>query len=110
MLRQVDVSGCLCVRVVDVHAAAGVLIGNCAADRPFVDVQIDLRGCDGAVTEQLLNKFDVGAFLQQEGGEGVPLRYNKDKRKNPVFSRVSAFVVAYSIPFPTLIANEKSVE
>ena len=55
----------------DVHAAAGVLIGNCAADRPFVDVQIDLRGCDGAVTEQLLNKFDVGAFLQQEGGEGV---------------------------------------
>ena len=40
----------------------------------------------------------------------VPLRYNKDKRKNPVFSRVSAFVVAYSIPFPTLIASEKSVE
>lgn len=44
------------------------------------------------------------------GGEGMPLRYNKDKRKNPVFSRVSAFVVAYSIPFPTLIVNEKSVE
>lgn len=41
---------------------------------------------------------------------GMPLRYNKDKRKNPVFSRVSAFVVAYSIPFPTLIASEKSVE
>lgn len=40
----------------------------------------------------------------------LPLRYNKDKRKNPVFSRVSAFVVAYSIPFPTLIASEKSVE
>lgn len=40
----------------------------------------------------------------------MPLRYNKDKRKNPVFSRVSAFVVAYSIPFPTLIASEKSVE
>ena len=71
MLRQVDVSGCLCVRVVDVHAAAGVFIGNCAADRPFVDVQIDLRRGDGAVAEQLLNKFDVGAFLQQEGGEGV---------------------------------------
>lgn len=42
--------------------------------------------------------------------EDMPLRYNKDKRKNPVFSRVSAFVVAYSIPFPTLIASEKSVE
>ena len=48
--------------------------------------------------------------LQGQGGEGVPLRYNKDKRKNPVFSRVSAFVVAYSIPFPTLLVNEKSVE
>ncbi len=77
-MRQVDVSGCLCVRVVDVHAAAGVLIGNCAADRPFVDVQIDLRGCDGAVAEQLLNKFDVGAFLQQEGGEGVTDHMGRD--------------------------------
>ena len=44
------------------------------------------------------------------GCKQVPLRYNKDKRKNPVFSRVSAFVVAYSIPFPTLIVSEKSVE
>ena len=50
------------------------------------------------------------AQLNQQAGVGVPLRYNKDKRKNPVFSRVSAFVVAYSIPFPTLIVNEKSVE
>jgi len=48
--------------------------------------------------------------FQLVGGTGMPLRYNKDKRKNPVFSRVSAFVVAYSIPFPTLIVNEKSVE
>ena len=45
-----------------------------------------------------------------DAGGVMPLRYNKDKRKNPVFSRVSAFVVAYSIPFPTLIVNEKSVE
>lgn len=48
--------------------------------------------------------------LNEQRNMGVPLRYNKDKRKNPVFSRVSAFVVAYSIPFPTLIVNEKSVE
>ena len=54
--------------------------------------------------------FDIHPILQGQGGKGVPLRYNKDKRKNPVFSRVSAFVVAYSIPFPTLIVNEKSVE
>ena len=50
------------------------------------------------------------AHVNQKGDMAVPLRYNKDKRKNPVFSRVSAFVVAYSIPFPTLIVNEKSVE
>lgn len=55
----------------------------------------------------LLKRYTVG---KQEGGAAMPLRYNKDKRKNPVFSRVSAFVVAYSIPFPTLIVNEKSVE
>ena len=50
------------------------------------------------------------AHVDQQADMTMPLRYNKDKRKNPVFSRVSAFVVAYSIPFPTLIANEKSVE
>ena len=48
--------------------------------------------------------------MLQQPRKGMPLRYNKDKRKNPVFSRVSAFVVAYSIPFPTLIVNEESVE
>ena len=50
------------------------------------------------------------AHVDQQTDVAMPLRYNKDKRKNPVFSRVSAFVVAYSIPFPTLIASEKSVE
>ena len=54
--------------------------------------------------------FHILLTGNQECCRGVPLRYNKDKRKNPVFSRVSAFVVAYSIPFPTLIVNEKSVE
>lgn len=56
------------------------------------------------------NGYRVDAVGKQRAGVRVPLRYNKDKRKNPVFSRVSAFVVAYSIPFPTLIVNEKSVE
>ena len=55
-------------------------------------------------------RFHIHPVLEGQGGKGMPLRYNKDKRKNPVFSRVSAFVVAYSIPFPTLIVNEKSVE
>lgn len=72
-----------------------------------VDVR---RGADVAVTKPLLNLFHGHVVCQQQRGATVPLRYNKDKRKNPVFSRVSAFVVAYSIPFPTLIVNEKSVE
>lgn len=62
------------------------------------------------VAQDTGQRFGVHAAGKGVGGEGVPLRYNKDKRKNPVFSRVSAFVVAYSIPFPTLIVNEKSVE
>ena len=65
----------------------------------------------GAVMPQYTrDRLDVHSVLQRQGGKGMPLRYNKDKRKKPVFSRVSAFVVAYSIPFPTLIVNEKSVE
>ena len=57
-----------------------------------------------------MTRDDVRKTFPEATDEQVPLRYNKDKRKNPVFSRVSAFVVAYSIPFPTLIVNEKSVE
>ena len=62
-------------------------------------------------TTQLVGTSEsAAAFNAKAPSQGVPLRYNKDKRKKPVFSRVSAFVVAYSIPFPTLIVNEKSVE
>lgn len=68
------------------------------------------RGAGVRVAQARGHCHDVDAVGQQDGGVGVPLRYNKDKRKKPVFSRVSAFVVAYSIPFPTLIVNEKSVE
>ena len=72
---------------------------------------VGVQGKPGAVVAQHAgHRFHVHPVLQGQGGESVPLRYNKDKRKNPVFSRVSAFVVAYSIPFPTLIVNEKSVE
>lgn len=72
---------------------------------------VDISGrADVAVSQPFADLFKLKTFGEQQAGAGVPLRYNKDKRKNPVFSRVSAFVVAYSIPFPTLIVNEKSVE
>ena len=74
-------------------------------------VGVGIQGEPGAVvTQHAGHRFHVHPILEGQGSEGMPLRYNKDKRKNPVFSRVSAFVVAYSIPFPTLIVNEKSVE
>ena len=79
----------------------------------LVGVQVAVRvhrGLHFLVSEMLRDQQRGEAHLHQQAGVAVPLRYNKDKRKNPVFSRVSAFVVAYSIPFPTLIASEKSVE
>lgn len=84
----------------------------CRSDLGLViQVGVDVRrGGKVAVAQPLLNVFEGDAVGQQQAGTAVPLRYNKDKRKKPVFSRVSAFVVAYSIPFPTLIVNEKSVE
>ena len=65
---------------------------------------------DITVSQPLLNFLQAHPVGIKQASAAMPLRYNKDKRKNPVFSRVSAFVVAYSIPFPTLIVNEKSVE
>lgn len=62
------------------------------------------------MTETVRDGNGIHVVGEEQRGMAMPLRYNKDKRKNPVFSRVSAFVVAYSIPFPTLIASEKSVE
>lgn len=33
------------------------------------------------------HRLDVHAVLQCQRGEGVPLRYNNDKQKKPLFSR-----------------------
>ena len=62
---------CIGVGTVNVHAPARMIIGDGAADGTFVDVQINLRCGDGAVTEQLLNKLDVGALFEQERGKGM---------------------------------------
>ena len=77
----------------------------------ILDLCINVHSCFAIfMSGKILNRLGINACIEQIRDVGVPLRYNKDKRKNPVFSRVSAFVVAYSIPFPTLIASEKSVE
>ena len=47
--------------------------------------------------------FDVAVFVldsvDQSGCEGVPLRYNNDKRKKPVFKGFSAFVAVFQFLF-----------
>lgn len=78
--------------------------------RFIADMKVYFCGFGVTMSEQRLDVLTFYSLFHQMSGKAVPLRYNKDKRKNPVFSRVSAFVVAYSIPFPTLIVNEKSVE
>ena len=76
--------------------------------RTVIQMGVDIRrGGKIRMPQPVLNLLERYAVGKQERCAAMPLRYNKDKRKNPVFSRVSAFVVAYSIPFPTLIASRK---
>ena len=53
--------------------------------RVGVGVHQDGGGCVAGIT---LHRLEVTARLQQlVGGTGVPLRYNNDKQKKPLFSR-----------------------
>jgi len=49
-----------------------------------VGVQREPRG---VVTQHTADGFHVHAVLERHGREGVPLRYNNDKQKKPLFSR-----------------------
>ena len=54
----------------------------------IIQMAVDVRrGADVAVTKPLLNVFEGDAVGQQQAGTAVPLRYNNDKRKKPLFSR-----------------------
>ena len=48
---------------------------------------IFLCGDNGGMAHQVLDDADWNILFHQSGGEGVPLRYNNDKRKKPLFSR-----------------------
>ena len=39
------------------------------------------------VAQHTADRFHVHAVLEGHSGEGVPLRYNNDKQKKPLFSR-----------------------
>ena len=45
------------------------------------------RKARGVVPEHTADGLDVHSVLQCHGCEGVPLRYNNDKQKKPLFSR-----------------------
>lgn len=45
------------------------------------------RGAAGHMADDGRKGLDVHAVFQGGGGEGVPLRYNNDKQKKPLFSR-----------------------
>ena len=49
-----------------------------------VDVQ---RGTGLGVTQQTCHRADIHALGDEHAGIGVPLRYNYDKQKKPLFSR-----------------------
>ena len=49
-----------------------------------VGVQREARG---VVAQHTADGLDVHAVLECHGREGVPLRYNNDKQKKPLFSR-----------------------
>ena len=64
------------------HCRGGLLLGG------EVQVRIDVGGGgEGAVAQPDLNLLHGDAAAQQQAGTSVPLRYNNDKRKKPLFSR-----------------------
>ena len=51
--------------------------------------------------------FDVHAVLQSQRCEGVPLRYNKDKREKPVFSMGLSVCRSHFNPFSNIETDAK---
>ena len=54
--------------------------------RGHMGVGIQGEAC-GVVAQHGGKGLDIHAVLQGQRGEGVPLRYNNDKQKKPLFSR-----------------------
>lgn len=55
---------------------------------PLGDVVVNLAGdLARGVTQPAGNNLKINAGLGHQGDMGVPLRYNNDKQKKPLFSR-----------------------
>lgn len=56
----------------------GVLGGYDLAFLPIGRMKIDLGGGDGAVTQKVLNVFNINPFFQKKGCEGMPKYMRRD--------------------------------
>ena len=79
----------------------------------FIRIQmgIGLPGCFNLFMSQALRYHqDIKAHLDQQRGVGVPLRYNNDKRKKPLFSRGLSVCRHLFNSFSKLKHGEKNIE
>ena len=76
-----------------------------------IQMSIDI-GCGGeiAVSQPLLNLLHGNAIGEKQAGARVPLRYNNDKRKKPLFSRGLSVCRHLFNSFSKLKCDEKIIE
>ena len=67
-------------------------------------------GGEGAVAQPDLDLLHGDTAAQQQTGTSVPLRYNNDKRKKPLFSRGSRVCRHSFNSFSKLKHGEKNIE
>ena len=67
-------------------------------------------GFDARMTEQPLQDFWHDPAFNRASGIGVPLRYNNDKRKKPLFSRGLSVCRHLFNSFSKLKYDEKIIE
>lgn len=76
-----------------------------------IQMRIDVGGGgEIAVTQPFLNLLHGNAIGQEQAGAGVPLRYNNDKRKKPLFSRGSRVCRHLFNSFSKLKSDEKNIK
>ena len=74
-----------------------------------MSVGVQGKAC-GEVPQHTRYGFDVHTVLQCQRCEGVPLRYNNDKRKKPLFSRGLSVCRHLFNSFSKLKCDEKIIE
>ena len=90
------------------NADDGIGRGHFAGE---IQMCINVACCaDVAVTEPLLNLFQAHTIGVEQAGAAMPLRYNNDKRKKPLFSRGLSVCRHLFNSFSKLKCDEKIIE